>query len=122
MIFVLGGIDMIDSILNTIKELILGHSEDTDFDTDLIININTALSYLCQLGVGPEDGFEITGPDETWSELLVNEKALKMAITYVYLRVKIVFDPPSGGVLNSYESQIEELAWRLQVFGSAEQT
>lgn len=122
MIFVLGGIDMTDSILDTIKELVLGHSEDSDFDTDLIVNINTALSYLCQLGVGPKDGFEITGSNETWSEFLENEKALKMVITYVYLRTKIVFDPPTGGVLNSYESQIEELAWRLQVFGSAEQT
>lgn len=113
---------MTDSILNTIKELILGHSEDSDFDTDLIININTALSYLCQLGVGPEDGFEITGPDETWSELLENEKALKMVITYIHLKVKTIFDPPTGGVLDSYESQIKELEWRLQVFGSAEQT
>lgn len=113
---------MTDSILNTIKELVLGHSEDSDFDTDLIVNINTALSYLCQLGVGPKDGFEITGPNETWSEFLENEKALRMVVTYIYLKVKVIFDPPTGGVLNSYESQIEELAWRLQVFGSAEQT
>lgn len=122
MIFVLGGIEMTDSILNSIKELILGHSEDTDFDTDLIIHINTALSYLHQLGVGPEEGFEIIGATETWSDLLENEKALKMVLSYVYLKVKVMFDTPTGGVLNSYESQIKELEWRLTVFGSAEQT
>lgn len=113
---------MTDSILDSIKELILGHSEDTDFDTDLIIHINTALSHLYQLGVGPKEGFEITGSTETWSDFLENEKALRMVLTYVYMKVKVAFDPPSGGVLNSFESQIEELEWRLQVFGSAEQT
>lgn len=111
---------MEDSILLTIKKKVGGYMENYDsFDEDLITNINTALSILTQLGVGPADGFCITGENETWSDLLgVHAKPakLQMAKDFIYLQVKMIFDPPQvGGVLNAYQQQLDMLTWRLNV-------
>lgn len=105
---------MDDSILNTIKRL-LGLEEDYPaFDTDVIVNINTYLGVLNQLGVGKE-GFAIEDDTATWADFLEDSPVpLAEAKTYVYLRVRQAFDPPASGVLMSaIDKQIEELGWRM---------
>lgn len=90
--------------------------EDKSFDSDLMTHINSVFSILNQLGVGPSDGFVINGEAETWDEFLVDDKRnqLQMIKSYMYQRVKIIFDPPSTGVLNeALERQIKELEWRI---------
>lgn len=106
---------MDDSILLEVKKM-LGIDADYDaFDTDIILNINTALMVLVQIGVGVP-GFEVTGDNETWSQFLKNHKDFAAVKTYVYLRVRIVFDPPSSSyVLTALENQARELEWRLYI-------
>lgn len=107
---------MNDSILTTIKKLLGIAEDDTSFDTDVIININMALNVLFQLGVGPETGFSITGNTETWSDYISDMSKLEMVKTYIYLKVKLIFDPPqSSRVIESIENQIKELEWRANV-------
>ena len=108
---------MDDSILNTIKKM-LGPDSDYDvFDTDIIIHINSALSTLAQLGVGPSTGFRVTGPEECWSDFIgygVND--LESVKTYVYLKVKMLFDPPASSfVMKAMEDNCKEIEWRLNV-------
>lgn len=104
-----------DSILNSIKKLLGSHEDDTDFDIDLIININTVLAILTQLGVGPSEGFSITGPTETWSDFVdLSMASMEQVKSYVFLKVKLVFDPPmSSTVIEAYKRQMDELEWRL---------
>ena len=105
-----------NSILTTIKKL-LGIEEDyTHFDGDIIVHINSALLSLNQLGVGPADGFYIIGKEECWSDLTDNNVYNMYLPTYIYLKVKLVFDPPSNSfVIESFKRQIEELEWILNL-------
>lgn len=106
------------SILTEIKKM-LGISEDyTAFDTDIIIYINSALSRLLQLGIVPNSGsnFQITGNSEKWTDLFNNDSKLNQIQTFIYLKVKMTFDPPSSATtLQSFENQIKELEWLLNV-------
>ena len=104
---------MNESILTSIKKL-LGITEDyTYFDTDIIIHINTVIMILLQMGVGTE-GFHITGKTEVWSDFIGDDTMLEMAKTYIYLKVRLIFDPPQGGgVMDAIENTISELEWRL---------
>ena len=89
-----------DSILTSIKKLLGITEEDTSFDTDVIIQINSAFMILNQLGVGPEEGFIISDDMATWDEFLPEGKQLEGVKTYIYLKVKLVFDPPYEWRLN----------------------
>ena len=105
---------MNESILTSIKKL-LGITEDyTYFDTDIIIHINTVIMILNQMGVGATQ-FHITGKSETWSDFIGTENTiLEMAKTYIYLKVRLIFDPPQGGgLMDAIENTISELEWRL---------
>lgn len=104
-----------DSILDSIKKL-LGIDESYDvFDVDIMIHINSALMTLTQIGVGPESGFFITSSEETWNDFIGSSINIEAVKTYVYLKVKLVFDPPAGSLLESIKEQIKELEWRLNV-------
>lgn len=105
-----------DSILNTIKKM-LGIEADYDaFDVDIITNINSVFMALNSLGVGPKAGFEITGADETWQQFTGDTKKLNAVQSYIYLRVKLLFDPPSSSfVLESMKQQADEFGWRLHI-------
>lgn len=107
---------MSDSIFNSIKK-ILGLNDDyTAFDTDVLMHINSVFSSLHQLGIGPEDGFEIYDAAATWDEFLNDDPRLNSVKTYVYLRVRLLFDPPATSyVITSMNEQIRELEWRLNV-------
>ena len=107
---------MEESILKTIRKMI-GPSVSYDvFDTDLITHINTAFFNLYQLGVGPTKPFKITGEEETWDDFMEGATDLEAVISYVYMKVRLIFDPPTTGYLvTSYENMIKELEWRLNV-------
>ena len=116
---------MTESILTTIKKLIGGMGEDdTAFDTDLIIHINTCFSVLAQIGVGPKEGFHITGKDETWSDFIQKDtKEYEMVKTYLYIKTKLVFDPPlSSAVMEVMKANASELEWRLKEVAESNDT
>ncbi len=103
-----------DSILKSIKHLLLIPDADTQFDNDIIVHVNTVLSNLVQMGVGPKDGFVITGNSETWSDFIGDDPKLQPAKTYVYIKVRMIFDPPSSSaVMDAYNRQASELEYRL---------
>ena len=105
-----------DSILTSIKKL-LGIAEDYEhFDQDLIIHINSVLSVLTQLGVGPSEGFSIEDENATWDDFIPEDKRLSSIRSYVYMKVKLLFDPPlSSSVMESMNRMISEFEWRLNV-------
>lgn len=104
-----------NSILLSIKKL-LGLDKDYDaFDTDVIIGINSILNVLYQLGVSKKP-YSIVGEEETWSDYLGDRDDLEMIKSFVYLRVRLLFDPPTTGVLHeAMERQASELEWRLNI-------
>lgn len=105
-----------DSILTSIKKLLGIASDYQQFDTDIIMNINSSFAVLNQLGVGPEGGFTISDSSTTWNEFLGDNKKLEMAKMYCYLRCRLIFDPPqSSAVTESINNTIHELEWRLTV-------
>lgn len=111
------GTDIQSSILYTIKKM-LGLDPDYDaFDVDIVVLINSAFMTLSQLGVGPSSGYQINGSDETWSDFLgEDENKLSAVKSYIYLKTRLVFDPPGNSfVVSSIESHIKELEWRLNV-------
>lgn len=92
------------------------NEDDFSFDYEVIGHINSALFILNQLGVGPTSGFYITGPSETWQDLIGDRKDLELIKTDAYLRVKLMFDPPQNSFLvTSIQKQIEEFDWRIEV-------
>lgn len=104
-----------ESILTSIKKLLGVDEEYEHFDTDIIIHINTVLMALTQIGVGPSEGFIIKDKTSVWTDF-VPEKKAEAAKTYVYLKVKLIFDPPSSSaVIEAYERTCDELEWRLNV-------
>lgn len=109
---------MDESILDTIKTMLSGSVTDDDapFDSELTVHINSAIMVLRQAGVGPQNGYSITGSDETWSDYLGEKEAiLDLVKTYIYLSVKTIFDPPSNGsVLQAYNNLMSEYIWRLR--------
>ena len=102
------------SILTSIKKM-LGIAEDyTEFDEDIITHINSVFLNLTQLGVGPEEGFMIEDDTAVWEDFIDNSVQLQAVKTYVYLKVKLLFDPPlSSSVTESINRMIAELEWRL---------
>lgn len=106
-----------DSILQSIKKMLGPTDGYTYFDSDIIIHINSVLMILNQLGVGPTNGFFIKGSDETWTDYLGSDLGkIELVKSYIYLKVKLIFDPPTTGVLHeAMERQIQEFEWRLNV-------
>ena len=108
---------MNDSILSTIKRLLGGNIEGNYFDDELIIDINSVLSILTQLGVGPKDGFVITKDgEEDWESYIGDRKDIEMVKTYIYAKVRLMFDPPTNSFLvDSMKKLCDEFEWRLNV-------
>ena len=113
---------MVDSILTTIKGLVGVVPTDTNFDQEITIHINSAFMSLQQLGVGPSTGFYISSDEELWADILLDRKDLEAVKTYIYLKVRLVFDPPQNSFLvDSIKNMITELEFRInaQVEGGA---
>lgn len=106
---------MTNSILLTIKKMLGIAEEYHAFDIDIIININSVFLSLNQLGVGPIDPYQITGEEETWDDFQ-GENFIPGVQTYVYLKTRLAFDPPTNSFLvESIRKQVEELEWRMNV-------
>lgn len=105
-----------ESILTTIKKM-LGITADYDhFDADIIVHINTALMTLNQLGVGPDKPAFISSDMETWKGVFGDIENVEAVKTYIYLKVRMVFDPPTSSfVMEAMNRQASELEWRLNV-------
>ena len=103
-----------ESILTSIKKVLGIYKEDTSFDVDIIMHINTVFMILRQMGVGPPEGFSITGSYETWDDYIDDISLLESVKTYVALRVRLMFDPPaSSAIVDVMNRTITELEWRL---------
>ena len=103
-----------DSILTSVKKM-LGISDTYEhFDTDIIMHINSVFSILTQLGVGSTSGFSIDDELNTWSEFITNIDQVEMVKSYMYLKVKMMFDPPQSSALIEVNKElIKELEWRI---------
>ena len=109
-----------EKILSSIKKLLGLNDGVTVFDTDIVIHINTVFANLTQIGVGPQDdegkniGFKISTGNEVWGDFTSNDILIENVKTYVYIKVKMVFDPPtSSALIDAYNAQAKELEWRL---------
>jgi hypothetical protein len=104
------------SILKTTKKNLGLDPAYEAFDLDVITHINTAFSTLNQLGLGPVDGFMIEGDTEVWLDFETDIRQLNAVKTYVYLKTRLLFDPPTTSYLiEAQNKQITELEWRLNV-------
>lgn len=105
-----------ESILTSIKKLLGIEEEYTQFDNDITMHINSVFLNLTQLGVGPEEGFLIEDDTATWYDFIGDSNQLQAVKSYMYLKVKLLFDPPlSSSVIESTNRIIAELEWRLNV-------
>lgn len=105
-----------DSILRTIK-LMLGLTDDiTAYDEEIKVHINSLFTILNQLDVISDDGFRISGYDETWGQLTDRLTLAEMVKEFMYLKVRMIFDPPGSSVVSdAYNSRIAELEWRMNI-------
>lgn len=105
---------VIDSILTSVKKT-LGIAEDyTHFDADIVMHINSVFMILQQLGVGPKTGFYIEDDGTDWEEYVDNIAQLQMIKSYMYMKVRLLFDPPSSSThMNALTQSINEFEWRL---------
>lgn len=107
---------MHESILETVKKLLGLDETYTPFDQDIIVLINSAFMTLHQLNIGPKEGFAIKDYRERWCDFVTNEVNLHGVQQYVYMKVRMVFDPPGNSfVMDALKEQCRELEWRLNV-------
>ena len=105
-----------ESILDTIKKGLGIALDDTSFDVDIILHINTVMMNLDQIGVSPIEPVIVTGSDEIWSQLLGDSKKLEAVKTYILLKVRLIFDTPTSSfVIDSYERTLKELEVRINM-------
>ena len=106
-----------ESILESIKKLLGIPKDYTAFDVDVVVHINTAFAVLSQLRLGPDFGFRIEGSEEVWADYIVSNN-MSMDKTFIYLNVRLAFDPPSStALIESRQRTLDELTWRLEIEG-----
>ena len=107
-----------DSILTSVKKMLGIAEEYTHFDADLITHINSVFMILAQLGVGPSEGFFFEDDTATWDEFIQDKKEINSVKSYVGLKVRLLFDPPtSSSQIDNANKLINELEWRLNSAG-----
>lgn len=105
-----------ESILDEVKKTLGIDQGVTVFDNEIKIHINSALATLSQLGIGPVEGWEIQDATDEWSDFVAEDLHLNPIKTYVHLRVKMLFDPPTNSwITTAMKEQIEQLEWRLNI-------
>lgn len=105
-----------ESILTSIKKLLGIPEEVESFDMDIVMHINSVFSILTQLGVGPVMGFSISDSSATWADYLGDDSRIEMVKSYIYLKVRMMFDPSLTSTVNEAMTRnIAELEWRLNV-------
>ena len=112
---------MADSILESVKKALNVDAEDEAFDVDILIHLNSALATLNQVGVGPENGFQVEDASATWDDLLGNDPRLNNVKTYLYSKVRLVFDPPATSFgIQALQDVAKELETRIYIASEAE--
>lgn len=105
-----------ESILMSIKKLLNVAEDDDAFDTDIGMLINNEFMTLHQLGIGPYGGFSVKDADVSWSDFSSDKSVIETVKTFIYLKVRMIFDPPASSVVaDAINSRIRELEWRLNV-------
>ena len=108
--------DISDSILLSVKKMLGIPPEYEQFDPEIIIHINSVFSILTQLGVGSDEGFSIKDSTASWSDYIPEGKAVEDIKTYVYLKVRLIFDPPqSSAAIEPMKQLAREFEWRINV-------
>lgn len=106
---------MDESILNSIKKLLGIPADYEAFDIDIIIHINTVFVVLYELGVGDEP-FSITDKTAVWGDFLNDSRDLELVKSYVYLKVRLMFDPPtSSSAIQAMKDLVSELEFRINI-------
>lgn len=115
---------MDESILATISGMLGIQVDENHFDTDILVHINSALNRLFELGVGPSDKpFVISGTNETWSDFWSDADSLLQLKTFMYLYVKLLFDPPASGfATTAMQEEIAKLEWLMYVMCDNDRT
>lgn len=112
----------IPSILNSVKKMLNLPADIDDFDPEIIIHINSVFSTLNQLGLGPNEGFSIEDDTAVWDSYLNGDDRLNNVKSYMFLRVRMLFDPPGTSfLLAAFQQQVDELAWRINAQREDEQ-
>lgn len=108
---------MDNSILNSVKKMIGIMPEYTDYDDTIIMHINSILMNLNTMGIGPDNYFSISDNTATWDDFITgNSQDLEAIKTYVGIKVRLIFDPPSNSfVVDSLSKQLAEIEYRLYV-------
>lgn len=105
-----------ESILNSVKKMLGIMPDYTVFDEDIIMHINSVFFVLNQLGIGPSAGYSIKDDTNIWNEFISERTDIESVKSYIYLKVKLLFDPPSSSaLLDAINRQIIELEWRLSI-------
>lgn len=104
-----------ESILTSIKKMLGYEEDDTGYDDELIMHINSVFMDLQQLGVGPSAGFEIEDDTALWEDYIADMKKFSGVKTYIFMRVKLIFDSAtmSSALIDSYTKQCDRFEWRL---------
>lgn len=106
---------MADTILGTVKKLLGIGPADKSYDLDVRIQINSGLFSLFQIGVGTDKPFSIVDGSETWSTFVADDKSEDAILSYLYLKTKLVFDPPTNTtVAEAIKQQLVETEWRIK--------
>lgn len=109
---------MSDSILDTIKKMLGIDPSYTQFDEDIIVLINSCFSNLAQIGIIPNSGYRITSNSETWDEVIGEHLNYDNLKSYIYLKVRLIFNPPSTSfALQAIQDEVKELEWRIVLEG-----
>lgn len=106
-----------ESILTSVKKLLEIAEDNEQFDLDVIMHINTVFLNLTQIGIGPTEGFYIEDETTEWVDFIGDSAQLQAVKTYMYLKVKLLFDPHSlsSPVIDSMNRMIAETEWRLRL-------
>lgn len=111
---------MTNSVLETIKTMIGPSASYEGFDTDIMIHINSSLAELAQLGV-VDDGTKIVSSSTTWNDIIGTNPKLEEIKSWLYFKVRIMFDPPSSStILNAFQEEIKRLEWRMFITADEE--
>ena len=108
-----------DSVLVSVKKALGIPRDHEEFDSDIMMHINSTFAKLYQMGVGPRDFvYKIEGEDDLWSDFVEEKTDIEMVRSFMYIEVRLMFDPPTASLLTSLQERQKEYEWRLMVAGS----
>ena len=107
-----------ESILETIVSGLGLEVDESAFNSEIIMYINSALLTVCQNGAGTP--LVVKDYAQTWEEFkdpaqVEGNKMFEQIKLYVMLKTKIIFDPPPPSTATYMQSYIDELLWRIRV-------